>query len=543
MANQTTPDIQTAHDAVARRAWSEAFDAFEAVDRDAPLAPADLEQFAFVAQLVAADERGFALLERAHPAYRDRGDVRGEARTAFWLAFGYMQRGEMAQAGGWLARAQRILESAALDCPEQGYVRVPAGLGMLEGGAFAEALQEFQQILDIGERFNDRDLITLGRLGSGQALVDAGKVEQGTASLDEAMVGVTTGEVSPLIAGIVYCATIEICQGIFDLERAREWTEALDRWCESQPDLVPFRGQCLVYRAELMQLNGDWQDAAIEVERARHLLADPPQPAIAIAYYREAELHRVRGNHEEAERSFRAATERGHRPHPGLALLRLAQGRADEALGAITAALDQTAGQPARAALLAALAEIAAAASRPERATEAATELAALAAEIGSPFLDATAAHATGLAALARGAPAEALPPLEEALAIWLRLPAPYEAARTRVLIAEASTELGDPTRAEDERALARDTFRSLGAADDLRALDPAGNEAAPAGLTPRELKVLSLVATGMTNRAIAANLTISEKTVARHLSNIFGKLGVSSRSAATAYAYQHDLV
>jgi DNA-binding CsgD family transcriptional regulator len=292
-----------------------------------------------------------------------------------------------------------------------------------------------------------------------------------------------------------------------------------------------------------MQLRGDWQDAVAEVERARARMADPPQPAIGVAYYREGELHRVRGDHDEAERSFRAAAERGKSPHPGLALLRLAQGRGSDAFSAIASALDETVGPPARAPLLAAAVEIAASVSEADRATQAARELTALAQQIGGPFLRATAAHATGVAAVARDAPDEALPSLEEALTIWLGLPAPYEAARSRAVIARAADQRGDQQRAEAERSTARETFQSLGAVDDLRALDLSPAAVAPAGLTPRELKVLSLLATGMTNRAIAQHLTISEKTVARHLSNIFGKIGVSSRSAATAYAYQHDLV
>jgi len=227
-----------------------------------------------------------------------------------------------------------------------------------------------------------------------------------------------------------------------------------------------------------------------------------------------------------------------------LALLRLAQGRTEAALTAITNALNETAPEPARVPLLAAATEIAVASDEPGRATEAADELAEVASRYDTPLVTATSAHATGLAAIGRGEFVEAIKPLEEALAHWLTLPAPYEAARTRVLIARAAARLDDMERAETETAAARAIFDMLGATDDLRSLPSTAPAAeAPGGLTPREVRVLRLVATGMTNRAIARHLTISEKTVARHLSNIFGKLGVSSRAAATAYAYQHALV
>jgi len=537
-------DTDAAFDAVQARLWADAYDAFEAADNAAPLSADALEAFAVVAQLLGRDEQGSSLLERAHRIYQQGVDARGQARTAFWLAFSYMDRGEPAQAGGWLARAHRVLDAAALECPERGYVLLPEALASLDAGDGMKALETFGQIAAIGEQFDDRDLATLRRLGSGQALIQLGEPVRGTALLDEAMVAVVAGELSPIVVGIVYCATIEACQQMFDLARAQEWTDALYRWCEAQPDMVPFRGRCLIYRAEILQRRGEWADAGAEVERARQRLADPPHPAIGAAYYRQAEIQRVLGLHDEAERSFRASTERGQSPYPGLALLRLAQGRIDVALKAITNALGETVTESARVPLLAAATEIAAAANEPDRSIAAARDLAQIAYTYDTPLVSATSAHATGLAKLARREAAEAMRSLEEALALWLTLPAPYEAARTRALIAQSAGLLEDQERADAETREARATFKALGAADDLRLLDlAASGTSTPAGLTPRELKVLNLVATGMTNRAIAHQLTISEKTVARHLSNIFGKLGVTSRAAATAYAYRNDLV
>jgi len=535
-------EVAPALDAYKRRAWGEAFRAFEDADAAGALEPGHLEQFATVAKLVGDEDRSASIWERAHQHYQQDDDLRGQARTAFWLAFGYMDRGEMAQAGGWLARAHRIVETIDDDCPERGYLLLPQALQLLGAGQPAEALATFEQLVKVGQRFNNGDLIAAGCLGTGQSLLRLGEAERGTASLDEGMVGVVAGEVSPVLAGMVYCGTIEACQESFDLARAQEWTEALNRWCESQPDMVPFRGRCLIYRAELMQLRGDWDSATAEIERARVRLADPPQPAIGAAFYRQAELHRVLGAHAEADRTFRSAAERGHNPQPGLALLRLAEGRVDDASATIGQALAEIRTVTERIPLLAAAVEIADVAGDATRASAAAAELTSITEAIDTSLLEGTALQASGLASISRGEHREAISALETALAIWLAMPAPYEAARTRALIARAAEALDDRDRATAERATARGVFETLGAIDDLRALSPAETAEAPAGLTPRELRVLSLVATGMTNRAIAQQLTISEKTVARHMSNIFGKLGVSSRAAATAYAYQHDL-
>jgi ATP/maltotriose-dependent transcriptional regulator MalT len=347
------------------------------------------------------------------------------------------------------------------------------------------------------------------------------------------------------VVGRVYCAVIAVCRGCLDLDRSAEWTELLGRWCDSQPDLVPFRGQCLVHRSEVLQVRGRWDDAAVEVEK---VLADAPTSPVDVAggmaLYQRAELHRLRGEHRAAERCYRDALAAGHDPQPGLALLRLAQGRTDAALLALRRALDEARIAFLRVQLLPAVVEVAIAADDLTAAATAADELAAVADRLDSAYVHAMAAGAIGALALARGDARQALDPLRSAVAAWARLDAPYDGARCRLLLARACAALGDVETAELETEAARRVLVELGARHELIQLD--GDDRAPAvpdGLTPREVEVLCLVASGASNRAIADRLVLSERTVARHVANIFVKIGVSARSAATAYAYDHHLV
>jgi DNA-binding CsgD family transcriptional regulator len=543
----TAGTLDQGRESFGRQAWADAHDQLSSADRETPLAPEDLEQLATATYLLGRDADSADTWARAHQESLRRGDVERAARCAFWLAFILLNRGELVRGGGWIARGRRLLDDGQHDCVEQGYLLWGVAARSIFEGDNTSASATFAQAAKIADRFGDRDLVTLARVGQGRALLRLGETAAGVALLDEVMAAVDAGELSAVVAGDVYCTVIEGFQEIFDLSRAQAWTAALSNWCASQPDLVAYRGQCLVHRAEIMQLHGAWRDAMDEAERAaERILKGPDHVAAGAAFYQQGELHRLRGKFAEAEDAYRQASRWGREPQPGLSRLRLAQGQVDAAAVAIRRVVDEASDRLTRSNLLAAYVEIMLAAGDVRAARAHADELSAIAADLGAPLLGAVAAHANGAVLLGEGNPPAALAALRGAWTAWQELEAPYEAARVRVLLGLACRQLGDHEGAEMELDAARGVFRRLGAVPDLARVQALSRKAAPkakGGLTAREVQLLRLVAAGKTNRAIAAELVLSERTVDRHVSNIFTKLGVSSRAAATAYAYQHQLI
>jgi len=532
-----------------RGEWKDAYDAFTTAEKTTTLEPEDLDHLARAAYLIGDDVCSAHSLTRAHAAYLSRGDALSAARSALWLAFVIMdQPSQRAQAGGWLARAQRLLDGVKDPCVEQGWLLCATARQRASAGEFATVGAAFAEAAAIGERFGDRDLLTLARHGQGRALMMMKDKAAGLALLDEAMVAVTSGEIGPIVAGAVYCSVITACHDIFDMRRAQEWTTAFQAWFDAQPDVALFRGYCLIHRSELMRLHGSWDHAMGEARRACDRLTDrASRPEAGAAYYQLGELHRLRGEFTKAEDAYRAASQAGRRPQPGMALLRLNQGQLDAAETSIRLAIQETRDMHTRVLVLSAAVEIMLARKDIDAARSACDELSRIADDSTLPYLAALASSAQGAVALAGGEPLAALESLQAACARWQEMDAPFEHAQTRVTIGLAYRQLGDVDGAELEFDAAHEVFDRLGAAPAAARLAPLVrppvSAASSTGLTGREIEVLRLVATGITNAAIASRLGISERTVDRHVSNIFTKLDLSSRAAATAYAYQHKLL
>ena len=540
-------ELVRGREAAGRLAWADAYAALSLADQSSSLAAEDLELLATAAYLLGRVEDCLRALQRAQQLHAEADESRRAARCAFWLAFHLGSAGELAQAGGWLARANRLLEHEPPDCAERGLLLLSLAVQHILAGDNAAAQELSARAAGIGRHAGDPDLVALALHVQGRALVRLGRVGEAMAAFDEAMVAVVAGELSPVVVGTVYCSMLEGCQEVLEWRRAREWTEALTAWCGKQPDMVTFSGRCLVHRAEVLHLNGAWPESVEEARRAGERLAHAADSwATGGAFYRQAEVYRVLGDFTAAEDAYQQASRWGLEPQPGLALLRLAEGRTDAAQAASRRLVAETTDRLGRAKLLPAQVEIMLAVGDLQAARDAAGELTEIAERYDTLALRAVADHARGAVLLADGDARAALVVLRGAWQLWRELQAPYEAARARVLVGLACRQLGDREAAAMEFDASRTVFARLGAAPDLarvEALVRSGAASNTHGLTERELQVLRLLATGTTNHAIANELVLSEKTVHRHVSNIFTKLDVSSRAAATAYAYQHHLL
>jgi ATP/maltotriose-dependent transcriptional regulator MalT len=538
----TANDLERGRQAYERREWLDAYETLSRVDAESPLAAQDVDLLAVSASMVGRLHEYLALLERAHRLYVEADELLPAAGMALWIGMTLASRGELGPAGGWFGRAQRLVEREGTDCVERAWLLVPLSLQQQATGDHEAAFATLNAAVEAAERFRDADLFAAAMQFQGMIRIKQGRVEEGLRCLDEAMVGVTAGELSPVMTGNVYCGVIACCEEAFETRRAQEWTSALSRWCEAQPQMVGFTGRCLAHRAGILERQGAWSDALAEARLARERCeAAMNRAAAGQALYQQGELLRLQGDFAAAEEAYREASRYGREPQPGLALLRLAQGDAGAGAAGIRRALAETKEPLPRAALLPASAEIALALGEVAVAREASVELQDVAESSGSAMVSAMAAQVRGAVEISDGDAETALVSLRRAWQLWEEIGAPYQSARTRVLVGEACAALGDLDAAALELDAARAGLEKLGAKPDLDRL-----AAAPAethGLSARELEVLRLVAAGRTNRQIAAELVVSEHTVARHMQNIFGKLGVSSRTAATAFAFERHLV
>ena len=540
--------LKRGREAFRKQVWGNAFACLSTADLEEPLEAEDLERLAITAYMVGKDDASTDAWTRAHHYYQRHQNPPAAARCAFWHACGLFFKGDMAPAMGWVARGQRVLETAEEDCPERGWLLFLSALPIMFQGDPETAYSSFVLAGEIAERFNDSDVLTLSRLGRGQSLIMQQRTAEGVALLDELMVAVVSGEVSPLVAGVAYCAVIDLCQSVFDLRRAREWTAALSRWCDSQPDLVPYRGNCLIHRCEIFQLQGAWSDALNAAQDALANGSRGPRPG--------TRSDRPTTNWERSS-GCAASSRRPSMPIVGPTAQDDNRSRAGHCSGSPStsprlrrrrsgARLTQTQEPMSRSRLLPAYVEIMLAADDVTAARKAADELSGdRSSNSTRRYLHAVGASSAGAILLAEGDARAALSRFREAFVAWRELDAPHYAARVRVLIGLACRALGDDGGAEMEFDAARAPSRSWRATQTSTAAklmaEPRGDR--PAAYPAVKVEVLELVASGKTNRAIAGELFLSDKTVARHVSNIFTKLGLSSRSAVTAYAYENGLV
>jgi len=494
--------------------------------------------------MLGKDDEYVAVLEDAHRAHLEAGRVAKAVRAAFWIGHSHLFRGHATLASGWFGTSERLLGELGADCVERGYLMIPGWLRQMAGGEWDSGLATALEAGRVADHFGDVDLAALARDDQARALVMLGRVAEGLRLVDELLV-VGTDSLSPVVRGIVYCNTIAFCRDAHQVSAAHAWTEALTSWCESRPQMVAHNGLCLVHRAELLVLRGAWDDAESEAGVAATRFDEGMLNQLATGQARclQGELQRLRGLWDDAEASFREAARLGWDPQPGLALLRLGQGRATSAASAIRRALTEHTEPMRCAALLPAYVEIMLGNDDLEAARSALDQLSAIASSHPSDALDGAVAQASARVALASGDGASALRAARRAFRSWTELSAPYQVARSRVLVAAACEALGDAETAALEREAARLTFDVLGAGPDLIAQGRSGSTRRSDGLSGREIEVLRLLARGLSNREIAAELSISEHTAARHLQNIFAKIGVGSRTAAGAYAFEHGLV
>ena len=537
--------LDQAREAYASHRWDAAHEGFAAVAATAELDTPDLAAFADAAWWLGRTDESLELSEQLYRRCLQGDQAPVAARLAVEIGFLWLIRGEQRIGAGWISRANRLLADAP-ECPEQGYLGYLAAFDALTSARFDEARGIAQNMQGLATRFDDPTLGAMGLVLEGIAAVRSGEVADGLALCDEAMLPVYAGDVVPNWAGNLYCLIMALCFELADIERARAWTDATERWCDQFSNAAMFTGICRVHRAQLLHLEGAWDQAESRAAQACRDLADMNVEVVAAGHYEIGELRRVRGDDDGAEQAFARAHALGRDPQPGLALLRLAQGDAVTARTSLETALAATDPPLPRVPLLTALADVAEASQDRDLAGSVAAELAVIAGSFSTPGIQARAATAAGVAHLLADEPDQALATLREACRTWRSVGGRYETARAQVRLARALAAIGDADASTRERQQARATFEELGARLDLDHLAATGHvtaRTAPGGLTDREVEVLRLVADGATNAAIAEQLTISERTVERHVSNIFLKLDVSSRTQAARFAFEHGLV
>jgi class 3 adenylate cyclase len=476
--------LEAGREAARRHAWRDAYDLLRRADEGGGLAAGDLESLGDAAWWTGRLDEAIELRERAYAAFVEAGESRRAARVAVPLAMDYGLRGALSVSGGWIARGERLLADEP-EGVEHGHLALVRGTNLLDLGELGRAGESFHRARELAARYGDRSLETTALVFEGAIRVWTGDVESGLAILDEATAAATSGELDPLAMGIIYCVTIDSCQALGDCGRASEWTEVANRWCD-RLDVTGFPGACRVHRAQILRLRGDWPKAEEQAIQACEELHDYNRSVTAAGFYEIGEIRRRQGDFAAAEEAYRKSDELGRDPQPGLALLRLAQGKLEAASAGIRRALANEELDPlSRSRRLPAQVEIALAASELRRAREAADELEAIADTYRvdgrrTPVFEGTAQLADGRIRLAEHDWEGAVTALRTARDTWNKVGAPYETAQARMLLGLAYRGEGDEDGAREELTIARATFERLGAVLDLqRAGDLLGESSA----------------------------------------------------------------
>jgi serine/threonine protein kinase len=467
----TANRVVEARQAYLRQEWQTAYEEFASAEGMTELEPEDIQRYAEAAWWIGRNNESISLRERAYAAFLNGGKNEAAAYQAIQLAEAFYHRLATAVSSSWAARAEKLLTSQD-EGPAHGYLtRFKAVVAYERDGDPERGLELAETVLELGERFGDRNLETLGLQDKGRMLVSMGRIEEGMRLMDEAMVTALGGELNPETTGRSYCNMLAVCDNVADYRRAGEWVEAAEKWCKSHSESA-FPGVCRIYSAEIKWLQGSWKSAAAEVQRAVKELSGFTD-VIGAAWYQLGEIELRAGNLEKAEEVFRLAHENGRTPIPGMARLHLMRGDHSAALELLDDALTPgRLSQLSRARLLPTSIEAMIAIKDYDKALQAIKELEATAALSRSVALEAASAQARGSLALSTNRTSEAVDDLQTAISKWCHLKMPYEAACTRVLLSQAQKRAGNNAAASLELESARSAFQRLGAAWDLRKLD-----------------------------------------------------------------------
>lgn len=536
-----TPHLVRSRELHLSSRWEEACAEYAAADAAEPLAVEDLASYAEAAQVSAHGDEAAALLHRVFDLRVQADELDDAAEVAFWLWWVLVNSNQIVEASGWLQQATRVLGPAAATSP---WLRCPEAMMHSTMGDYARAGELLGKVVRDGRG----EVVPWALCMWGQALIEEGRLGEGLDRLEEAMSILLRRGLSPRVTPWVYCAGVRGSCMARDFTRARAWSRSMVGWLDSLSSLGgAYLGNCRIYRSRLMCLNGAWTDALEEISEVCDDLDGYAGWICGHAFYQLAEVRRLRGEREAAEAAYLRAAEHGCPTQPGLALLRLADGEIGTASAGIRRALTEAISKVDRLDLLKAAVTIYLEAGQVDAAREAVAEFAEIAGESTTAVIEAETATIRGALAIAEGDPGRALPFLRRAVNAWQEQETPYEVATLNVLIGQACRALDDADGARIEFAAARETFTRLGALQDLARLDaivsPGDATSRTHGLTPREIEVLRLIAKGRPNRTIAGELHLSERTVHRHVANIFTKLGVDSRTAAVTHAIKHRLI